>query len=67
MYLLAKRLKKKDYLVIRMNFEGIGDIVFKDEGNLNQGYLISFNFNKNKDYKQERVKESEKDIFAIWV
>jgi hypothetical protein len=33
----------------------------------NRGYLISFSFNKNKEYKKEWKKHNGKEIYAIVV
>ncbi|MEJ6952101.1 AAA-like domain-containing protein [Natronospora cellulosivora (SeqCode)] len=35
--------------------------------NVDKGYLLSFDFNKNKEYKQERIKLKDKEIYAVWV
>lgn len=32
-----------------------------------KGYLIIYNFNKNKEYKQEKIKFKDKEIFAVYV
>lgn len=34
---------------------------------LNKGYLIIYNFNKNKEYKEERVAYENKEIFIVWL
>ena len=34
---------------------------------MNQGYLIVFNFNTNKEYKEENIKIKSKDIFCVYV
>jgi len=35
--------------------------------NMDQGYLLSFNFNQNKKYKDEELEVKNKKIFAYWV
>ncbi len=35
--------------------------------NMDQGYLLSFNFNQNKEYKNEELEVNNKKIFAYWV
>jgi hypothetical protein len=39
---------------------------YLDIHGLEQGYLVIFNFNKNKEYKEEYIKENNKNIFAIY-
>ncbi|MDM8539421.1 hypothetical protein QUF70_21920, partial [Desulfobacterales bacterium HSG17] len=34
---------------------------------LKKGWLLIYDFNKNKEYKQEQIKYEDKDIFAVWV
>ena len=34
---------------------------------LEKGYLLIFNFNKNKTYKEETIHFAGKEIFAVWV
>ncbi|QTA78905.1 AAA ATPase-like domain-containing protein, GxxExxY domain-containing [Desulfonema limicola] len=34
---------------------------------LKQGYLLIYDFNKNKEYKQENISFEDKQIFAVWV
>jgi hypothetical protein len=34
---------------------------------LNKGYLLIFNFNKNKEFKEERIEYQGKDIFEVYV
>lgn len=34
---------------------------------LSKGYLVVYNFNKNKDYKQEQINFEGKDIFVVYV
>jgi hypothetical protein len=34
---------------------------------LNKGYLVVYNFNKNKEYKKEKLNYEDKEIFIIWV
>ncbi|MBM7557290.1 AAA-like domain-containing protein [Halanaerobacter jeridensis] len=40
---------------------------YLNKQNVDQGYLISFNFNKNKNYQQKEIQREGKNIFAIWV
>lgn len=34
---------------------------------LDKGYLLIFNFNRNKEFKEERLNVENKDIFQIFV
>ena len=34
--------------------------------NMERGYLLSFNFNQNKEYKDEELEVDNKKIFAYW-
>jgi hypothetical protein len=40
---------------------------YLDTYSLKQGYLLIYDFNKNKEYKQEQSTFNEKQIFAVWV
>jgi len=40
---------------------------YLDIHNLDKGYLLVFNFNKNKEFKEERVSIKGKNIFAVYV
>ena len=40
---------------------------YLDRQNVNNGYLIIFDRNRQKDWKQEKIKSGQKDIFAVWV
>jgi hypothetical protein len=40
---------------------------YLDFQGLNNGYLLIFDFNKNKRYKSESIKFKDKEIFAVWV
>ena len=40
---------------------------YLDIHDLNKGYLLIFNFNKNKEFKEERVNLEGKDIFQVYV
>ncbi|MEG2016975.1 MAG: AAA family ATPase [Clostridium sp.] len=40
---------------------------YLDIKGLNTGYLVIYNFNKNKEYKYESIEVNGKQIFAIWV
>ncbi len=40
---------------------------YLDVYSLKQGYLLIYDFNKNKEYKQEDIVFHDKQIFAVWV
>lgn len=40
---------------------------YLDINDLNKGYLLIFNFNKNKEFKEERINIQGKDIFEVYV
>ncbi|WP_234117507.1 AAA family ATPase [Clostridium hydrogenum] len=40
---------------------------YLDIHNLNKGYLVVFNFNKNKEYKEELICKNQKEIFSVFV
>ncbi|OQY47615.1 MAG: hypothetical protein B6242_04675 [Anaerolineaceae bacterium 4572_78] len=40
---------------------------YLDSYSLKEGYLLIYDFNKNKTYKQEQIKFQDKQIFAVWV
>ncbi|WP_290768332.1 GxxExxY protein [Halanaerobium sp.] len=40
---------------------------YLESQNMDQGYLLSFNFNLNKEYKNEEMEVKNKKIFAYWV
>jgi len=40
---------------------------YLESQNMDQGYLLSFNFNQNKEYKDEELEVDNKKIFAYWV
>nr|WP_211231332.1 GxxExxY protein [Halonatronum saccharophilum] len=40
---------------------------YLDIQGLKKGYLLCFDFNKAKKYKEELISKNEKEIFAIWV
>ncbi len=40
---------------------------YLDIQGLNKGYLVSFDFNKGKEYKEELIDKDGKQIFAVWV
>ncbi len=40
---------------------------YLDIYSLKEGYLLIYNFNKNKQYKQEQIAFEDKQIFAVWV
>ncbi|MDM8539388.1 hypothetical protein QUF70_21750 [Desulfobacterales bacterium HSG17] len=48
--------------------QGLGQLSkYLDMYSLNQGFLLIYDFNKNKEYKQEEIKFHDKQIFAVWV
>ncbi|MDX2304091.1 MAG: hypothetical protein NW226_20840, partial [Microscillaceae bacterium] len=34
---------------------------------LKEGYLLIYDFRKEKEYKQEQIQFEDKNIFAVWV
>lgn len=40
---------------------------YLDIHNLNKGYLLIFNFNKNKQFKEEMINSGDKEIFTVYV
>jgi hypothetical protein len=40
---------------------------YLDFQNLKHGFLLIFDFNKNKQYKSESIKLKDKEIFAVWL
>ncbi|MEJ6951049.1 AAA-like domain-containing protein [Natronospora cellulosivora (SeqCode)] len=40
---------------------------YLERQNVDKGYLLCFDFNQNKEYKQERIKLKDKEIYAVWV
>jgi hypothetical protein len=40
---------------------------YLDAYSLKQGYLLIYDFNQNKEYKQEEIRFQDKQIFAVWV
>lgn len=40
---------------------------YLDTYSLKEGYLLIYDFNKNKEYRQEQITFDEKQIFAVWV
>ena len=40
---------------------------YLDINNQNKGYLLVFNFNKNKEYKKEKLTVEDKEIFEVFV
>lgn len=48
--------------------DGLGQLSdYLDTYSLKEGYLLIYNFNKNKEYKQEQIAFEDKQIFAVWV
>jgi hypothetical protein len=40
---------------------------YLDFQNLKHGFLLIFDFNKNKQYKTDSIKVNDKEIFAVWI
>lgn len=40
---------------------------YLDFQNIKHGYLLIFDFTKNKEYKSESIKFNDKEIFAVWI
>ena len=40
---------------------------YLDIHDLDKGYLLIFSFNKNKEFREERVNIQDKDIFEVYV
>ncbi|MCP4353316.1 MAG: AAA family ATPase [Desulfobacterales bacterium] len=40
---------------------------YLDMYSLKEGYLLIFDFNKNKEYKEKEIEFEDKQIFAVWV
>jgi len=40
---------------------------YLDLYSLKQGFLLIYNFNKNKEYRHETIQFTDKEIFAVWV
>lgn len=48
--------------------EGISQLCdYLDIHSLDKGYLVIFNFNKNKEFKQDKINVQNKNIFSIYV
>ncbi len=48
--------------------EGINQLCdYLNIHSLDKGYLVIFNFNKNKEFKEERINVKEKNIFGVYV
>jgi hypothetical protein len=48
--------------------EGINQLCdYLEIQSLEKGYLVIFNFNKNKEFKEEKITAKNKDIFAVYV
>ncbi|MGL5751102.1 MAG: AAA family ATPase [Paraclostridium sp.] len=48
--------------------DGINQLVnYLDINNLNDGYLVVFNFNKNKEYKKDIMNVNDKNILSVFV
>ncbi len=73
LYLLEKELEKKDYLVINLSFEGIGDRVFTREEFFVPGFLRLLQENIASTYKevtlflheQENISKSIQDLSSV--
>lgn len=52
----------------RYHGEGINQLCdYLEIHNLDKGYLLVFNFNKNKEFKEERLNIKDKNIFEVFV
>ena len=52
----------------KLHEEGLKQLCdYLDIHSLNHGYLLIFNFNSNKEFKEERVEIEGKDIFEVYV
>ncbi|MDU6037444.1 AAA family ATPase [Clostridium butyricum] len=40
---------------------------YLDNQDVDKGFLLIYNFNKNKEYKSEKIVAGNKDIFTVWV
>lgn len=61
-------IEMKIWRGIKYHEEGIKQLCdYLDIHDLKEGYLLVFNFNKNKEFKEERVVIQDKDIFEIYV
>ncbi len=40
---------------------------YLDTYSLKKGYLLIFNFNKNKEFKKEIIKYNDKELFTVWI
>ncbi len=40
---------------------------YLDKYSLKEGYLLIYDFNKKKQYKEKQISFEDKDIFAVWV
>ena len=48
--------------------QGINQLVdYLDINSLEKGYLVVFNFNKDKEYKEEKIPVDKKEIFTVFV
>jgi len=53
---------------IKYHQEGLKQLSdYLDIYSLKQGALLIFNFNKNKEYKQENIAIDDKQIYTVWV
>ncbi len=61
-------LELKIWRGMKYHQEGLQQLSdYLDTYSLKQGYLLIYDFNKNKEYKQEQITFNDKQIFAVWV
>lgn len=61
-------IEMKIWRGIKYHEDGIKQLCnYLDIHDLNKGYLLIFNFNKNKEFKEERINIEGKDIFQVYV
>lgn len=48
--------------------QGVNQLVdYLEINSLDKGYLVVFNFNKDKEYKEEKIPVDKKEIFTVFV
>lgn len=61
-------IEMKIWRGVKYHEDGVKQLCnYLDIYDLNKGYLLIFNFNKSKEFKEERIKIEGKDIFQIYV
>ncbi|MDR3594828.1 GxxExxY protein [Clostridium sp.] len=61
-------IEMKIWRGLKYHEDGINQLCdYLDINDLSKGYLLVFNFNKNKEFKEERVNIQGKDIFQVYV